>query len=385
MNAAVARLEDDAGAELSDMLRKSVQDFAAVHPGVARTRRHRDLEPGYDPTIWGAMAQAGWTGIAIPEASGGLDLGLAEICIVAEELAADLAPEPFGPATVAALAIARGDKPALRERILPRIVSGDILPALAWQEDANTIDALAPSARLMPIPYGRFMLSGTKRFVPAAAGATGFAVTVATADGPSIVWVARGAPGLSMRGDLCVDGSWLHTVVFDGVELTPGDVIASTAATGPLLARLVDEAAVIGAAELLGVIRAAFDRTHSYLGQRTQFGRPIGSFQVLQHRLVDLWMQRELVRALLGEAIEACAGDDPEKRARAASAVKAKASAAALANSRQSIQLHGAIGYADEHDIGLYLKRAIVKSAWMGGAPVHRRRLARLYGYSGQE
>ena len=385
MNAAVARLEDDASAEISDMLRKSVQDFGALHPGVARTRRHRDLEPGYDATIWRAMAQAGWTGIAIPETSGGLDLGLAEICIVAEELAADLAPEPFGPATVAALAIARGDNATLRERLLPRIVSGDIIPALAWQEDANTIDARAPSARLAPIPDGRFTLNGAKRFVPAAAGATGFAVTAATANGPSIVWVARDAPGLSMRGDLCVDGSWLHTVVFDGVELTSDDVIASPAATGPLLARLIDEAAVIGAAELLGVIRAAFDRTHSYLGQRSQFGRPIGSFQVLQHRLVDLWMQRELVRALLGEAIEACSGDDTETRARAASAVKAKASAAALANGRQSIQLHGAIGYADEHDIGLYLKRAIVKSAWIGGAPVHRRRLARLYGYNGQE
>ncbi|MGO4838507.1 acyl-CoA dehydrogenase family protein, partial [Rhizobiaceae sp. 2RAB30] len=130
------------------MLRESVQDFCARHPGVARTRMLRETEPGYDPGLWREMAQAGWTGIALPEAVGGLGLGLAEICIVAEELAADLAPEPFAPATLAAVAIAGGDNEALRRRLLPTIISGERVAAFAWQEAANAPDMLGPATRL---------------------------------------------------------------------------------------------------------------------------------------------------------------------------------------------------------------------------------------------
>ena len=370
--------------DIGEMLRKSVQDFCARHPGVARTRRLRDTEPGFDPGVWRQMAEAGWTGIPLPEAVGGLGLGLAEICVVAEELAADLASEPFGPATVAALAIAGGDNAGLKQRLLPAIASGELIASLAWQESANTLDALHPATRLKNAG-GRLVLTGEKHFVPGAAGAGGFVVTAAAADGTVLVWVEAGSGGLSREATLAVDGSMLSTLRFDRVEVADADILASQTATSLLLPRLLDEAAVIATAELLGIIRAAFERTREYLGQRTQFGRPIGSFQVLQHRLVDLWMQREMVRACLEEAIAACGQADETQRALAASVAKARAATAALHNGRQSIQLHGAIGYADEHDIGLYLKRAIVKSAWMGSAPVHRKRFARLSGYVPQE
>lgn len=368
--------------DIGEMLRKSVQDFCARHSGVARTRRLRDSEPGFDPGAWRQMAEAGWTGIALPEGVEGLGLGLAEICIVAEELAADLAPEPFGPATVAALAIAGGDNAGLKRRLLPAIASGEMIASLAWQESANTLDALRPATRLVEAG-GRLLLTGEKHFVPGASGAGGFVVAAAAADGAVLVWVEAGSRGLSRETTPAVDGSTLSTLRFDGVEVAATDIVASRAAT--LLPRLLDEAAVVATAELLGIIRAAFERTRDYLGQRKQFGRPIGSFQVLQHRLVDLWMQREMVRACLEEAIAACGQEDETQRALAASAAKARAATAALHNGRQSIQLHGAIGYADEHDIGLYLKRAIVKSAWMGSAPVHRKRFARLSGYVPQE
>lgn len=328
------------------------------------------------------MAEAGWTGIAAPEAAGGLGLGLAEICIVAEELAADLAPEPFGPATMATLAIAGGDNSALCGRLLSGIVAAEITAAVAWQEQPASIDPTTCVTVLKPLDGGEFLLSGRKVFVPAASWASGFVVTATMVGETVVVWVDGGRPGVSREAQLCVDGSWLHTLQFDDVSVGPDAVIASPQAAAALLPRLIDQAAIIASAELLGIIRAAFDRTHAYLGQRRQFGKPIGSFQVLQHRLVDLWMQRELVSALLYEAIMAHGRADPQASARAASALKAKAAAAAVLVGRQAIQLHGAIGYADEHDIGLYLKRAIVKSAWIGGPSVHRRRLARLFGYS---
>jgi alkylation response protein AidB-like acyl-CoA dehydrogenase len=370
------------GDDVGEMLRQSVQDFCARHSGVVRTRRLRETEPGYDAAIWRQIAQAGWTGIGLPEANGGSGLALAEICIVAEELAADLAPEPFAAATIGALAISRGDNLQLRTRLLPAICSGELIASLAWQEAENTLDVLHPATRLVEAGGGGFLLHGEKRFVPAASSVGGFAVTAAAPSGPVLVWIAADARGVSNTSDLAVDGSRLHTLRFDGVDVDHADVIASASAARSLLRRLRDEAVVIASAELLGIVRAAFERTRTYVGQRTQFGKPIGSFQVLQHRLVDLWMQRELVRACLEEAIDVCGQLDEARRALSASAVKARASAAALHIGRQSIQLHGAIGYADEHDIGLYLKRAIVKSAWLGNAPVHRKRFARLSGYS---
>lgn len=376
--ARVEAVDDGVGA----MLRQSVQDFCARHQGVVRTRRLRDSEPGYDDGVWKAMAHAGWTGIALPETAGGLGLGLREICIVAEELAADLAPEPFGPATIAGLAIARGDNSELGETLLSGVAAGEIVPAFAWQEEAGTTDPANCETVISRSTSGGLVLSGRKAFVPAASGATGYVVTAKQAGELVLVWVAAGSAGTSLEAHLCVDGSWMHTLRFDDVQLGANAIVASPQAAAALLLRLIDEAAVIASAELLGIIRAAFDRTHAYLGQRNQFGKPIGSFQVLQHRLVDLWMQQELVSALLDEAIKACAGSDPDSIPRAASAAKAKAASTAVLVGRQSIQLHGAIGYADEHDIGLYLKRAIVKSAWVGGASVHRKRLARLFGYS---
>ena len=383
MTGAAVQIAASAGDSVGEMLRKSVRDFCARHPGVARMRRLRGTEPGYDATVWRQMADAGWTGIALPETAGGLGLGLAEICIVAEELATDLAPEPFAPATLAALAIAAGDNPKLQDRLLPAIVSGALIACFAWQEEANIIDALNPATRFIALADGRLVLTGEKHFVTGAGGANGFAVTAATPAGPAIAWVQANANGVSRHATLAVDGSMLTRLTFDAVEIGAEDVIASAASTALLLPRLLDEAVVIASAELLGIMQAAVERTREYVGQRKQFGKPIGSFQVLQHRLVDLWMQRELVCACLEEAIAACGQPDAARRALFASAAKARASAAATHIGRQSIQLHGAIGYADEHDIGLFLKRAIVRSAWMGNAPVHRKRFAVLSGFVG--
>lgn len=366
--------QDDIGV----MLRKSVQDFCVQHPGVARTRRLRGTEPGYDPTIWREMADAGWTGIALPEAHGGLGLGLAELCVVAEELGASLSPEPFTAATVAALILAGGDNSSLQGMLLPAIASGELIPAFAWQEAPNSVDPLAIST-ILSADGDAFVLTGAKRFVPAANGAEGFAVTAVGANGPVVVWVPANANGLTIRPDLAFDGSMLSTIAFDGVRIAGNDMIASSAVAPVLLRRVLDEALVLASAELLGLLSVAFQRTRDYACQRVQFGKAIGSFQALQHRMVDLFIQQELTRACVEDAIAACASGDAGRRSICASAAKARASAAAVLIGRQSIQIHGAVGYADEHDIGLFLKRAVVRSAWLGTATVHRERFSALF------
>jgi len=154
-------------------------------------------------------------------------------------------------------------------------------------------------------------------------------------------------------------------------------VIAGDEAAQRALERAFDETLVMAGAELSGVMRRALDMSLDYMKTRVQFGKPIGSFQALAHRAVDLYIQRELSAAVLDDATALLDADpDPQQRAAIASRVKARCSDAGLRVTREAIQIHGAIGFTDEYDIGLYLKRAMVLSAWLGNGALHRRRYA---------
>ncbi len=140
---------------------------------------------------------------------------------------------------------------------------------------------------------------------------------------------------------------------------------------------VVDEARLLAAAELVGVMTQALETTLDYVKQREQFGQPIGKFQALQHRLVDLWIQTELARSSVIRGVQTFeATTDAAVRTEAAGAAKARASDAAMLVTRQGIQLHGGIGYTDACDIGLFLKRALNLSSWLGNGSAQRRRLA---------
>jgi alkylation response protein AidB-like acyl-CoA dehydrogenase len=172
--------------------------------------------------------------------------------------------------------------------------------------------------------------------------------------------------------DGTVDGGGFGTL---HLHDAPGALVLEDAAAP--LARAIDRAALATAAELLGVAEAAFAMTLDYLKTRTQFGRAIGSFQALQHRAADLRIQLALTRASIDAAVAAIeAGAQGTRRAAAVSQAKARASDTGMLVTRQAIQLHGGIGYTDEHDIGLYLKRAMVLSALYGNASLHRARFA---------
>jgi alkylation response protein AidB-like acyl-CoA dehydrogenase len=143
-----------------------------------------------------------------------------------------------------------------------------------------------------------------------------------------------------------------------------------------LLRDALDLALVASAAELVGLMDHALDTTLDYLRTRQQFGKPIGSFQALQHRAVDIWIQRQLARAAVDAAVAVLDSPAADARARtqAASSAKARAAHAALLLCNQSVQLHGAIGFTDEYELGIYLNRALSLSAWLGNAAEHRRR-----------
>ena len=360
-------------------LTESVADFVRRAADVARVRRLLQDGSECDPDCWRALAGMGWLGILVPERFGGLGLGLPEAAIVAEGLARALVPEPFtATAVLAASVIEGGDNEALKEELLPQIIAGNLLPAVAWQERAGELDPGAIDAVAVPFEGG-FRLSGTKRFIAAAAAADGFVVSARNAGELALFWLRRDAAGGQLTVHRLADGRTSGTLVLTDVMVAREAVIASPLAAHAALGRALDRATVVAGAELVGVMGRSLELSLDYMRTRVQFGKPIGAFQALQHRAVDLFVQQELAAAVLADGVRTLEtiGDELTRSA-LASRVKARASEAALRVTREAIQIHGAIGFTEDCDVGLYTKRALVLSAWLGNATAHRRRYARI-------
>jgi len=212
------------------------------------------------------------------------------------------------------------------------------------------------------------------------AGADGFIVSAHGAQGLALVWVPADAAGLSLHSRPLADGSQAAEVELANVRVPAQNLLAEGPAAVAALTRGYDETLVLTSAELLALVRSMLAMTLEYLRSRVQFGKPIGSFQALQHRAADLLIQQELTASVLAQALALL--DDPKTSATARSAmasrVKARASDAGLQVAREAVQLHGAIGVTDEYDLGLYLQRALVLSAWLGNGTQQRRRYAAL-------
>ena len=357
------------------MLRDSAADFAILD--APRIRRLRGADPGFERSRWGEMADMGWLGVLIPEELGGLGLGLEAATIIAEQLGRAVCPEPYSASAVTAtLALLHGDNATLKQRLLPRLATGDIIASLAWQNERGGLDPGQCAVTTRP-QDGTVLLDGSSRFV-ATTGADGYVVAARSAQGLELYWIERGSAGLAYEPELRADGSASAWLKFDRVAAPVGNRVASAATAPAALQLALDHALVATSAELLGLMDCALEMTLDYLRTRVQFGKPIGGNQALQHRAVDMYIQKELTRATLAAALAVLSDPacTPERRAAAASSAKARASQAALAICKEALQMHGAIGYTDEYDLGLYFNRALVLSAWLGNASAHRSRYA---------
>lgn len=369
-----------------DLLRDSAVNFSSKESPLSRARALRGQQPGFDRSFWGALAAQGWTGLLVPEALGGYGQGLAEMAEVTAALAAQGAPEPVVPVLVFAgrLLQACGHNDVAR-RVLADMVAGTALPAVAWQEDATGAASLAadgslalPASRL-EASDGGWRLSGDKRHVRPGAGADGYIVTALCGGELALVWLPAGSAGLGVSSERLADGSQAARLHLDHIAVPAAQVLARGAAAQAALVAAYDETLLLSSVELLALSRRMVAMTLDYLRTRKQFGKPIGSFQALQHRAVDLHIQQELCAAVVAQALAAFdAGCSGAERALLAARVKARCAEAALTTGRDAVQLHGAIGITDEYDLGLYLQRAMVVSAWLGNASTQRRRYAAL-------
>lgn len=314
---------------------------------------------GVDAALWVSFCrELGLSGIALAEEAGGAGMGLVELAIVAEAAGAQVAALPMlGSLALSAQAIAAGGSEAQRAAWLPGLVSGESIAA--WVEDEDLrVDA-----------DGR--LSGGSRFVAHAAAAGLLVVT----DGRGAWLVRADAPGVRITAQTSMDQTRpLGDVRLDGAV---GEPLADPAAA---LAAARRAGLVVLAAEALGGAQACLDRTVAYAKERIQFGRPIGSFQALQHRAAEMFGELQLTRSAVEAALAACDEDAADLPA-LASLAKAVASDTAQLLANQMIQLHGGIGMTHEHDAGLYLKRALVLGQSYGSAAFHRERWGGLNGY----
>jgi 3-oxochol-4-en-24-oyl-CoA dehydrogenase len=351
------------------LLRESARKFAAT-AGPKMAREFRDRDPSFEPARLRAVGELGWLGVLVPERMNGLGLGLTELALVLEQAGRGLVCEPIGLAAISAAALALGGAP---HPMLERAMKGTVLIVPALQESAQGDNPLSPHTQAAG-KDGVFRLTGNKMFV-CADGADGFLVSAEGQDGPAPYYVARDAPGCTLTAMPTVEGRRLAAL---SLEDARADLIRSSNVPGDAVEVLHNLALIALSAELLGVMEQAQEMTLDYLRLRKQFGKPIGSFQALQHQAASMYVRIEATRSLM---YQVAANNDAWRIDPAmAIAVKAKASEEALYVTKACIQLHGAIGFTDEHDIGLYLKRAMLLSSLFGNAAAQRRRYVEVAG-----
>lgn len=334
--------------EQLSLVRDSAASIVPRDSGPQRVRPLRFQPPGFDRALWKEMCGLGWAGLRVSEAHGGTGLDVTALSAVAQQLGASLRPEPFIDTAAAAQ--------ALTGEWLDAVLSGDRIVVPAWMERPHDL-----SFGRTRLASGR--VNGLKRLVRHAEAADAF--VVATLEG--LVLVERDASGVSIAPLTLHDGSLAGDVQFDN---------APCLALQGGFDTLLEECALANAAYLLGAMEAAFDTTLAYLTVRKQFGKPIGSFQALQHRAVDLKIQLELTRAVVNEAAAALDDDAATTQDRHAlvSRAKTRAADAGMLISRESVQFHGAMGMTDECDIGLYVRKILsVHNDW-GSTMAHRQR-----------
>jgi alkylation response protein AidB-like acyl-CoA dehydrogenase len=367
------------------MLQETAASFLADEGGPAKQLRHwRDsgCTDGFGHGLWKQFGELGLTGIAVPESHGGLGLGVTEAALVLEEIGRNLTPSPFlMTALVAARAIAGT---AHGDRWYPPLIAGDAVLALAVDEGprhAPEQTALAAERR-----GNGFALSGAKQFVAHGASADMVITAARTGGSPggregiTLFAVPKDARGLAVENVTLADSSKAARLSFDAVQLDADAVIGEVDGGWAPLGRALAAGRAGAAAELVGIAAGSTGMTLDYLRQRKQFGKAIGEFQALQHRSAHLYSEIEIARAATLKAAQLIDAGDEQAELYTAVA-KAKAASTASLAVRESVQMHGGIGMTDEHDVGLFMKRAAVLGELFGDVYFHRARVAELSGY----
>ncbi len=332
------------------------------------TRLHRvfDGDTGFDEALWNSLAQMGVPGLLVPETFGGAGLELIDLALCAELLGAAAAPAPFLGHSLATLAITLAGSDRQKRKWLPKLATGELIGAMAFGEGES---------RWEPEQWrleGHSQVSGTKSFVTFAPQASLFVMGV---QGPGLAIVEANADGLLIEPLDSIDRTRRFSRLI--CDATPAEALPEGAQHAE---RICDAALVLLAADAFGGASRCVELAVEYAKVREQYGVPIAQFQALKHQLVNMAVEIEPARGLYWFAAHAF-DHLPEQSARAAALAKAHLTDRFLQIARDSVEVHGGVGYTWEYDIQIYFKRAMFDYAYLGQPAAHRARYAALAGW----
>ena len=358
------------------MLRDTVARYLADNYGFEARMAVVNGQTGWNPAVWKAFAEElGILGAPFAEAHGGLGGGAVENMIVMEELGRALVIEPYLSTVVIGGGFLKAAGGPQADAIIPKIIDGSVIIAFAYAEPQGRYN-LADLVTTAKKDGAGWVLSGHKAVVRSAPFATHFIVTARTSggqrdrDGVTVFLVPANAPGVVRRDYPTVDGERASEVYFENVALGADAVIGTADAGLPLVEQVVDEATAALCAEACGVTRSLHALTLDYAKQRKQFGKPISEFQVLQHRMVDMFMEVEQAVSMTLMATLNLGGD-AKARAKAVSAAKVKIAKACKFVGQGAVQIHGGMGITTELSTGHFFKRATMIEGQFGSHDHH--------------
>ena len=363
--------------EEQTLLRNSLSRYLADEYAFEDWRRFTRAADGRDPAHWRQFAEMGLFAAPLPEAWGGLGGGAMEIMVVMEEFGRALVAEPFVPTVVIGGSLLAHAGGALAEEWLPKIAGGETIMAFAFAEAQGRFN-LADLTTTAKKQSGHYTLQGQKSVVLGTPWADQLIVTARTGgsqrerQGISVFLVEKTAKGISCRDYAAMSGLRASDVLF---ENAPARLIGEEGMALPLLEATIDRAIAAHLAEATGAIAMLMNATVEYAKTRKQFGQPIGKFQVLQHRMVDMYIAQEQAQSA---SLMANLKLDAPDGARAVSAAKAAMGKYARAVAEGAVQVHGGIGMTDELNVGHYFKRLVLLETLYGSPDHHLRRMAGL-------
>lgn len=348
-------IEDSDG--VLGMLQESVHSFAQQFPGPKGLRQIREANGTANRRQWQAMVDAGWIGLLLPEAMGGAGLSLREQVVISHALGEALIVSPMVTASVQSSSILAQLAPS-QER--DRLVSGLIDGTVCVISNVNSTLKLTTQANAL-------VLNGVCEHLDTAGLVTDYLLLAHDSTQQYLLSIPAERVAQMKRDRPAVDGTCLSALHFEHFNIVAEQILAA-GDLSLIIQNALNAARLAVSAELAGLASGAFSMTSEYTQQRVQFGKPIASFQAIQHRLVDMWTKAEFACASIDNAIECLSLEDKTKAHMAILAAKIRCSDAATTIARQAVHLFGAMGFTDECDIGLYLKRAVNLAASLGDA-----------------
>ena len=349
-----------------NMLREQIQKFCESEYDFYKREEIVKSSNDFDENVWNLFAEQGWLSMPFSEQSGGLGFGPIELSILFEEFGKALVIEPYLSTVVLSGTLL--DKSTFSEKndLIEKICTGSIHISLAYAEVDNGYDYLNPSTTL----DSKFVMNGTKTLVLNGSNAEKIIVTCTNDDTLNIVVLDANTPGVSINSFSTVDGQSCSEISFENVKLDKSNIIATGNDAENLLKETINLATLCICAEAVGCMESCYHKTLEYTKGREQFGQPISGFQVLQHRMVDMFIESELAKSLLIKAMLEV-NNRSDEMYKHVSALKSYVGKSGKLSAKEAVQLHGGMGVSEEMMIGHYLKKMISIDALFGNADYH--------------